>query len=189
MRKLVLIPESKYLQLTEEVQTKNNGPSILQGIRHPERQEMLKKYNLTQSILNDPEKSSEIKISEYGDAFNDFSVLRDRIKGERVPAQRVDAKPADVATSAPTSRKSQKVKKKSIPSRPPGIPQTRKREEVVVSTGDESDDDEDRSELMLTPQQLATIKRRRRVETKKSSIRTSTRKPRAKVAIAWDNRR
>ena len=100
----------------------------------------------------------------------------------------MDAKPADVAASAPTPRKSQKVEKKSIPSRPPGIPQTRKREEVV-STGDESDDDEDRSELMLTPQQLATIKRRRRVETKKSSIRTSTRKPRAKVAIAWDNRR
>ena len=186
MRKLVLIPESKYLQLTEEVQSRNNASSILQAVRHPERQEMIKKYNLLQSILNDSTKPDEIKMSEYGDAFNDFSILRDRVK-EDVTSQRTDAKPADAVASVPIVKGSRSTKKKSVQTRPPGIPRTPKRKDVV-STGDDDDDENDENEFVLTPQQLAMLKRKREAEMKKSTRLKSARKTRAIASIPWENR-
>ena len=70
MKKFVLIPQNKYLQLTS-----NNG-SIVQAIHQPEQREMIKKYNLATSVLNDSSTPASQQISEYKDAIHDFSVLR-----------------------------------------------------------------------------------------------------------------
>ena len=72
MKKFVLIPQNKYLQLT------SNSGSIVQDIQQPEQREMIKKYNLATSFLNDSSTPISQQISEYKDAIHDFSILRDK---------------------------------------------------------------------------------------------------------------
>lgn len=89
MKKFVLLPESKYRQLSECAQTRsvnNTASSILQAVQRPEQREMIKKYDLAQSVFNDASKPSDVKMSEYKEAMNDFSVLRDRVKDVRAPS-------------------------------------------------------------------------------------------------------
>ena len=104
MKKLVLIPESKYIQLSEHSETKNSN-SILQAVKRPEQQEMIKKYNLAQSIMNDTKPNDE-KISEYNDTMGDFTVLRDRVKSMRVPKSIVDKATSDSVNMMPATLQS-----------------------------------------------------------------------------------
>ena len=61
MKKFVLIPQNKYLQLT------SNSGSIVQAIQQPEQREMIKKYNLATSVLNDSSTpiSQQISLAFY----------------------------------------------------------------------------------------------------------------------------
>lgn len=100
MKKLILLPESKYLQLTEGSNSRGNAFNVLQAVQHPEQREMIKKYNLTHSILSDAGgKPRDVKMSEYRDAMNDFSVLRDQVKYVPTPKAISDDRAVDDAVN------------------------------------------------------------------------------------------
>ena len=73
MKKFVLIPQNKYLQLS------SNSGSIVQAVQQPEQEEMIKKYNLATSALDDSSTPLSQQISEYKDAIHDFSILRNKM--------------------------------------------------------------------------------------------------------------
>ena len=50
MKKFVLIPEAKHRQMMTI-----DKRDVLQSIKQPEQREMLKRYQLAQNILHDPE--------------------------------------------------------------------------------------------------------------------------------------
>ena len=66
----------------------NNNRDVLQSIQQPEQREMLKRYRLAQNTLHEAgsDHVDETKMSEYREAMNDFTHLRDR-RGGFTPAK------------------------------------------------------------------------------------------------------
>ena len=86
MKKMVLVPEVQFRQMQQNTlknssSSSSNNSSLLGAIDRPVQQEMVKKFNFAQQILNDPTKPSDGKISEYTDAMSEFATLRNKIKG------------------------------------------------------------------------------------------------------------
>ena len=89
MNKFVLLPEAKHRQAMEAVNAStaltaaNNNRDVLQSIEQPEQREMLKRYRLARNTLHDSgtDHVDEAKMSEYREAINEFSRLRDRRGG------------------------------------------------------------------------------------------------------------
>ena len=73
MKKFVLIPEAKHRQMMTI-----DKRDVLQSIKQPEQREMLKRYQLAQNILHDPEPShNDVKMDKYNELMHDFSMLHD----------------------------------------------------------------------------------------------------------------
>ena len=79
MKKMILVPESQFHHM-QECTLKNNNKSVLNAINHPVQQEMVKKLNFAKQILNDPNKPSDEKMSQYSDVMSDFAILRNKVK-------------------------------------------------------------------------------------------------------------
>ena len=61
MKKFGLIPEAKYRQMM-----KIDKRDVLHSIKKPEQREILKRYQLAQNILHDPEPShNDVKMDKY----------------------------------------------------------------------------------------------------------------------------
>jgi len=80
MKKFVLVPEAGFRQYENE--TANRDP-ILQAVQRPEQREMVKKDNVAQKIIHDVNKPDDLKMGEYNENMQDFSLLKDRLKGVR----------------------------------------------------------------------------------------------------------
>ena len=80
MKKMVLVPEAQFRQMQQST-LKNSNSSLLSAVGRPVHQEMVKKFNFAQQILNDPTRPSDAKISEYTDAMSEFATLRNKVKG------------------------------------------------------------------------------------------------------------
>ena len=79
MKKMILVPESQFRHM-QECTLKNNDKSVLNAINNPVQQEMVKKFNFAKQILNDPNKPSDEKMSQYSDVMSDFAILRNKVK-------------------------------------------------------------------------------------------------------------
>ena len=112
MKKFVLVPEAKHKQTLNTVEQRNRD--VLQSINHPEQREMLKRYQVAQSILHDPQRSTDEKMNEYRDAMQEFAMLRDRLRSTLPPPQQPVAKKARV---------DEEVKESGIPSAVKILPQ------------------------------------------------------------------
>ena len=71
MKKFMLLPESKYVQLMNNVSEPNNK-NILQAIKQPVQQEMIRKYDMAQNMLRNISKTNEIQMDEYKTTMKDF---------------------------------------------------------------------------------------------------------------------
>ena len=73
----VLVPKSTYQQ-----KMKMDTTDILQSIKHPEQREMIRRYRIAQNMLQD----SNVNMNEYDEAFQDFSVLKNRQRIASMPS-------------------------------------------------------------------------------------------------------
>ena len=104
MKKMVLVPEAQFRQMQQST-LKNS--SLLSAVGRPVHQEMVKKFNFAQQILNDPTRPSDAKISEYTDAMSEFATLRNKVKGVPIlPSTSSNKVNKDVVNSVPTSLQS-----------------------------------------------------------------------------------
>ena len=131
MKKFVLVPEAKHKQTLNTVEQRNRD--VLQSINHPEQREMLKRYQVAQSILHDPQRSTDEKMNEYRDAMQEFAILRDRLRSTLPPPQQPAAKKA---------RLDEEVKESDIPSAVKILPQNQQRNAMkLINTLRERGDD------------------------------------------------
>ena len=131
MKKFVLVPEAKHKQTLNTVEQRNRD--VLQSINHPEQREMLKRYQVAQSILHDPQRSTDEKMNEYRDAMQEFAMLRDRLRSTLPPPQQPVAKKARV---------DEEVKESGIPSAVKILPQNQQRNAMkLINTLRERGDD------------------------------------------------
>ena len=73
MKKFALIPEAKHGQMVTI-----DKRDVLQSIKQLKQREMLKRYQLAQNILHDPEHShNDAKMDKYNEMMHDLSMLRD----------------------------------------------------------------------------------------------------------------
>ena len=72
----VLVPKSTYLQ-----KMKIDTADVLQSIKYPEQREMIRRYKIAQNML----KGSNVNMNEYDEAFQDFSVLKNRQRLASIP--------------------------------------------------------------------------------------------------------
>ena len=67
MKKLVLVPEARFRALSDGEATKNSS-AIMQAINQPEQLEMVRSYNVAQSLLrDDTNKSNDERMREYNE--------------------------------------------------------------------------------------------------------------------------
>lgn len=102
----MLVPELQFKQFKNE--TLNKAP-ILQAVQRPEQREMVKKYNVAQQIIHDVDKPNDLQMSEYNEHMQDFSLLKDRMKGARQPPldiQKLNQIDHDVVETMPASLQS-----------------------------------------------------------------------------------
>ena len=95
MKKFVLVPEAKHRQaMTESASVASVNRDVLQSIQQPEQREMLRRYHLAQNVLEDARRSphDDAKMTEYREAMQDFSLLRDRRGIVKLPEQPVAKK-------------------------------------------------------------------------------------------------
>ena len=131
MKKFVLVPESKYKQTLNTVEHRNRD--VLQSITHPEQREMLKRYQVAQSILHDPQRPTDEKMDEYREAMQEFAMLRDRMRSTLPPPQQPDAK---------KPRVDEEVKEDGIPSALKILPQNQQKNAMkLINTLRERGDD------------------------------------------------
>ena len=131
MKKFVLVPESKYKQTLNTVEHRNRD--VLQSITHPEQREMLKRYQVAQSILHDPQRPTDEKMDEYREAMQEFAMLRDRLRSTLPPPQQPAAK---------KTRVDEEVKEDGIPSALKILPQNQQKNAMkLINTLRERGDD------------------------------------------------
>ena len=91
MKKLVLVPEARFRALSDSEGTKNSS-TIMQAINHPEQHEMVRSYNVAQSLLRDnTNKPDDERMREYNEKMQDFYMYKDKIKGARIAPRRQNA--------------------------------------------------------------------------------------------------
>ena len=91
----------------QECTLKNNNKSVLNAINNPVQQEMQQeKFNFAKQILNDPNKPSDEKMSQY--SMSDFAILRNKVKKSTPNITKVlpDRVISDVVDSIPPSLQS-----------------------------------------------------------------------------------
>ena len=84
MKKLVLVPEPRFRALVES-ESKNSSAGMMEALINPEREEMVKKFHIGQTILNDPAKEDDVKMMEYDNAMQGFATQRDKVKMKSAP--------------------------------------------------------------------------------------------------------
>jgi len=72
----VLVRKSTYLQ-----KMKIDTADVLQSIKNPEQREMIRRYRLAQNMLQ----GSNVNINDYDEAFQDFSVIKNRQRLASIP--------------------------------------------------------------------------------------------------------
>ena len=72
----VLVPKSTYLK-----KMKIDTADVLQSIKYPEQREMIRRYKIAQNMLQ----GSNVNMNEYDEAFQDFSVLKNRQRLASIP--------------------------------------------------------------------------------------------------------
>ena len=105
MKKFMLLPESKYVQLMNNVSETDNK-NILQAIKEPVQQEMIRKYDMAQNMLSNIAKPNELQMDEYKAAMKDFTTLRDQSRYDAVPRVMEDKVTANAIQSMPTTLQS-----------------------------------------------------------------------------------
>ena len=64
----------------------------MQAINHPEQGEMVRSYNVAQSLLRDnTNKPDDERMREYNEKMQDFYMYKDKIKGARIAPRRQNA--------------------------------------------------------------------------------------------------
>ena len=116
MRKFVPHPQAKDKQTVNTAEQRNRD--ALQSINHPEQREMLKRYQVAQNILHDPQRPTDEKMDEYREAMQEFAMLRDRQRSTLPLPQQPVAKKARVEGD---------VKEDGIPSAVKILPQNQQR--------------------------------------------------------------
>ena len=95
MKKLVLVPEARFRALSDSEVTKNSS-AIMQAINQPEQREMVRSYNVAQSLLRDnTNKPDDERMREYNEKMQDFYMYKDKIKGARITASRQPAEKSE----------------------------------------------------------------------------------------------
>ena len=72
----VLVPKSTYLK-----KMKIDTADVLQSIKHPEQREMIRRYKIAPNMLQ----GSNVNMNKYDEAFQDFSVLKNRQRLASIP--------------------------------------------------------------------------------------------------------
>ena len=95
MKKLVLVPEARFRALSDSEVTKNSS-AIMQAINQPEQREMVRSYNVAQSLLRDnTNKPDDERMREYNEKMQDFYMYKDKIKGAHMAASRRPAEKSE----------------------------------------------------------------------------------------------
>ena len=87
MKKLVLVPEPRFRALVES-EMKNTSAGVIDAVINPEREEMVKKFQMGQEILNDDSKTDELKMKSYDNVMQSFVTQRDKVKAKLTPNPR-----------------------------------------------------------------------------------------------------
>lgn len=105
MKKMRLVPEAKFRQMTESEAAKSSTV-LLQAINQPEQREMIKKYNQAQNIQNDESKSTDVKRVVYNEMMQDYFTMKDKVKGVRYQERNNSKVVDDTVNMMPASLKS-----------------------------------------------------------------------------------
>ena len=83
MEKLVLVPQSEFGEFKNWKASSSSSTDILQAIRKPEEREMIKKFNLAQSIINDSNEPYVSRKRKYDEKMQDFRTIKNKISSTR----------------------------------------------------------------------------------------------------------
>lgn len=101
--KMVLLPSSHFQRLQnfeQDQQQRTSKRDIIDAVKRPEEQELVKVYTRMENVLADGTKSEHEKAAEHAEALNELGVLRDRVFNRR------DALLSTLKPSAATSSSS-----------------------------------------------------------------------------------
>ncbi len=104
---MVLMPES----FLEKMQICNNNNShdkkeILRSIKQPVEQQVYQSFTQMNDILNDNQKSDELKAKEHSDALQTFNVLREKMNSKMTAA--ATSLPSTTTTTTTTQQQNEK---------------------------------------------------------------------------------
>ena len=77
MNKFRLVPEAQFQQWRNSA----NKSSILQTVKHPEENELVKKYNIAQRALHDTDLPQELQLAKFNESMHEFNALKDKLTG------------------------------------------------------------------------------------------------------------
>ena len=97
MKKLVLVPESRFRALVES-ETKSTSGDVIDAVINPEREEMVKKFRMGEAILRDDNQSDDVKMTNYNNAMQSFVTQRDKVKMKLAPKPYLTANSIKVPT-------------------------------------------------------------------------------------------
>ena len=83
MNKFRLVPEAQFQQWRNSV----NKSSILQSVKRPEENELVKKYNIAQRALHDTDLPQELQLAKFNESMHEFNALKDKLTGGVRPIQ------------------------------------------------------------------------------------------------------
>ena len=89
MNKFRLVPEAQFQQWQNA-----NKSSIVQSIKYPEQNEMVKQYNIAQNALNDADLPEELQLAKFKEKMHEFNVLKDKLTPSRAYGRSIQTQPA-----------------------------------------------------------------------------------------------
>ena len=97
-RKMILVPEAEFRRLKQSELNVTSASTILEDVKHPNEQEMVKTYMGMEKMLQDPSKPDQQQVAEHVERMNAFGVLKNRVIGTRDFKRDVMSKEPNVDT-------------------------------------------------------------------------------------------
>ena len=89
MNKFRLVREEQFQQWQNA-----NKSSIMQSIKYPEQNEMVKQYNIAQNVLTDADLPEELQLAKFKEKMHEFHALKDKLAPSRAYGKSIQTQPA-----------------------------------------------------------------------------------------------
>ena len=90
MNKFRLVPETQFQQW----QNASNKSSIVQSIKYPEQNEMIKQYNIAQNVLKDADLPEELQLAKFKESMHEFNALKNKLTPSSTYGKSIQTQPA-----------------------------------------------------------------------------------------------